>query len=222
MSSDSAFAAARNAQETRLVAVVREMFDERGLRDPAIDEIARTVGINKATVYRHVASKDELLLLVLESYQHEMRDLYAEVDEDSEALVQLLELGERYTTFCVKYPAYLTCLHGLMSRAYDDLAQTVSPGVLVRVFGSVGEVNSRIARVLERGKEQGVFTMEEDPDTAVQLLYAATAGAMQLMRLGVGVRNKQTGFPDVFPLDYDTLRTMLMRAAMAVVGVRES
>jgi AcrR family transcriptional regulator len=219
MSSDPGSAFARPAQEARLVAVVRTMFDEAGVRDPSIDGIAKAVGINKATVYRHVASKEELLLLVLESYQHEMRDLYAGVSDKLDPLAQLMEFGDLYMDFCGKYPAYLSCLNGLMSRSYDDLAQVVSPGVLVRVFASVGEVNSRVARVLARGKEQGVFMMEEDADTTVQLLYAATAGVMQLARLGVGVREQQTGFPDVFQLDEQVLRSMMMRAAAAVVAV---
>jgi AcrR family transcriptional regulator len=221
MSSDLGFTHPRSAQEGRLIAAVRTMLDDGGLRDPSMDEIARAVGINKATVYRHVASKDELLLLVLESYQREMHDLYAEVDEDTDPLTQFVELGERYMAFCAKYPAYLGCLHGLMTRTYDELAQLVSPGVLVRVFASVGEVNSRVARVLSQGKQQGVFTLTEDPDTAVQLLYAATAGVLQLVQFGVGVREQKSGFPDVFPLDQDVVRTMLMRAAAAVVGIRE-
>ncbi len=58
----------RREREREIVAATRRLFDERGLQDAPIEDIARAVGINKALIYRHFSSKEELFVLTLTSY----------------------------------------------------------------------------------------------------------------------------------------------------------
>ena len=53
----------------------RALFDAREMRDANIDDIARAVGVNRAIIYRHFASKDELFALTLAEYLTELQDL---------------------------------------------------------------------------------------------------------------------------------------------------
>ena len=48
----------RRDRERDLVKATRALFDERGLQDAPVEEIARAVGINKALIYRLFASKE--------------------------------------------------------------------------------------------------------------------------------------------------------------------
>src|SRR4051794_20558565 len=68
--------AARADRERQIVAATRLLFDERGIQEAAIDGVARAGGINKALISRHVASKEELFILVLVSSLAELRDGY--------------------------------------------------------------------------------------------------------------------------------------------------
>src|SRR3954462_1038654 len=70
-------AIARADRERQIVAATRELFDEQGVQEAAIDGVARAVGINKALIYRHVASKEELFILVLVSYLEELSEGFA-------------------------------------------------------------------------------------------------------------------------------------------------
>jgi AcrR family transcriptional regulator len=45
----------------RLVAVAAELFYRHGIRAIGVDAIAEAAGTNKMTLYRHFASKDELV-----------------------------------------------------------------------------------------------------------------------------------------------------------------
>ena len=45
----------------RILAAARELFYGRGIRTVSVDEIAAAAGTNKMTLYRHFASKDELV-----------------------------------------------------------------------------------------------------------------------------------------------------------------
>lgn len=56
----------RQERERLIVQAAAEMLVERGYHDMAIDEIAARVGISKGTVYLHFASKEDLVLALLD------------------------------------------------------------------------------------------------------------------------------------------------------------
>jgi AcrR family transcriptional regulator len=49
----------------RLIAATAEIIDERGPLGVRIDEVAERAGVSRATLYRHVADKDELVREVI-------------------------------------------------------------------------------------------------------------------------------------------------------------
>jgi AcrR family transcriptional regulator len=59
----------------RILAVARELFYQRGIHAVGVDAIAEAAGTNKMTLYRHFASKDELVAACL-------RELAAETDAE--------------------------------------------------------------------------------------------------------------------------------------------
>ncbi len=52
----------------RILNAARELFYERGLRAVGVEEIADAAGTNKMTLYRHFASKDELVAACLRQF----------------------------------------------------------------------------------------------------------------------------------------------------------
>src|SRR3712207_9199672 len=67
----------RRVRERDLVAATRKLFDERGMQEAPIEEIARSVGIARGLVYRTFSSKDELFVLTVTDY---LRDLSVLLD----------------------------------------------------------------------------------------------------------------------------------------------
>src|SRR6188508_3651367 len=61
-------AARRRAREREILVATRRLFDENGVRDAQIEDIARAVGVNRAIIYRHFSGKEELFALTLVSY----------------------------------------------------------------------------------------------------------------------------------------------------------
>ena len=51
--------------DERLLETAYELFSARGVRDVGVDELVERAGVAKATLYRHFASKDELILAFL-------------------------------------------------------------------------------------------------------------------------------------------------------------
>ena len=54
------------------MAATRRLFDEKGVREAHIDDIARAVGVNRAIVYRHFTGKEDLFALTMVSYLVEL------------------------------------------------------------------------------------------------------------------------------------------------------
>jgi AcrR family transcriptional regulator len=52
--------------DERLLETAYDLFSVRGVRDVGVDELVERAGVAKATLYRHFASKDELILAFLQ------------------------------------------------------------------------------------------------------------------------------------------------------------
>jgi AcrR family transcriptional regulator len=193
-------ATTRRSRERDIVAATRALFDERGVQDAPMEEIARAVGINKALIYRHFASQEELFVLTVTHYLDELGGRFAAVDPSMEPMDRLRRLSEVYLEFCLEYPAFLDCALSLMRRPYGELGERVSPGVLFRLGQAMSSCLSPLSQVLAEGAEQGVFKVS-DPDFLANLLYAQGLGAMHLARVAAGVRELAPNVPQIFPVD---------------------
>src|SRR3954449_12132703 len=79
----TAAAARRRRRETEILEATRALFDERGIRDAQIEDIARAVGINRAIIYRHFSGKEELFALTLVGYLDELAVRLRSTDDES-------------------------------------------------------------------------------------------------------------------------------------------
>src|SRR3981081_1004544 len=76
---------------TRLLAVAGELFYRHGIRAVGVDAIAEAAGTNKMTLYRHFASKDELVAEYLRQAAKQADACWAQFasDHPGDALAQL-------------------------------------------------------------------------------------------------------------------------------------
>jgi AcrR family transcriptional regulator len=199
----------RRKREAEIVDATRALFDERGMQDAPIEEIAAAVGINKALIYRHFASKEELFVLTMTRYLEELDGRFREIPEDLEPVEQFRAAGEAFIDFMLQYPAFLDCALMLMRRPFTALVGEVSEGILLRLGQAMSACLSRTSRILEAGAEQGVFRVT-DPDYIANHLYAQGLGAMHLARVAAGVRELAPGVPTTFPIEpSDVARTAI-------------
>jgi AcrR family transcriptional regulator len=190
----------RREREREILAATRVVFDERGMQDAPIEAIAREVGINKALIYRHFSSKEELFVLTMTSYLSEIAERLDGVPSDLDPVAQLEEGWRRYTDYCLEYPAFLDCGLSLMRQSAENLRETISDAVWIRLGQSMAGCLSRLSRILALGAAEGVFEVE-DPDFTANHLYTQTLGTMHLARIGVGVRAGAGGVPEPFAID---------------------
>ena len=61
----TAAAVRRRKREAEIISAARQLFDQNGVRDALVEQVAQAVGINRAIVYRHFTGKEELFALTL-------------------------------------------------------------------------------------------------------------------------------------------------------------
>ncbi len=97
-------------RERSIVDATRTLFDQRGMQDAPIDEIAREVGLSRALIYRHFSSKEELFTLTVTRYLDELAERLADADAaDADPRERLERVTDAFTGFCIDYPAFLDC-----------------------------------------------------------------------------------------------------------------
>src|SRR6202789_3661901 len=75
----------------RILAAAGELFYRHGIRAVGVDSIAEAAGTNKMTLYRHFASKDELVAEYLRQSANEADECWAHLQQahPGDALAQL-------------------------------------------------------------------------------------------------------------------------------------
>ncbi|MGA8845470.1 MAG: TetR/AcrR family transcriptional regulator [Nocardioides sp.] len=214
-----AAATRRRAREAEIIAATRSLFDARGVRDAQIEDIARSVGINRAIVYRHFTGKEELFALTVVSYLDELRDaLSAAAADVTGPPAQLSAIVEAFVAYGVSHPAFVDCAQSLMRRSGPELLAEISESALFRLGRGISSALTIMSSVLEAGVASGDFTTTEDPVLLANLFYASGLGSLQLARVGILVKEAAPGIPTVGTISADQVRQHLVGSALALAG----
>jgi len=210
----SAAAARRRAREAEIVRATRRLFDERGVRDAQIEDIARAVGINRAIVYRHFTGKEEIFALTLVDYLDELREALAAADiEDGAATDRLAATIGAFVEYGVSHPAFVDCAQALMRRRGPELFDEISESALFRLGRAMTGAMAPLHAVFEDGARSGELHVE-DPALLANLLYGTGLGALQLAHVGLTVAESSPGVPIVGTISPEQVRDHLVATAI--------
>ena len=209
----------RPQRERDLVQATRALFDERGVQDAPIEEIARAAGIARGLVYRHFSSKEELFVLTVTDYLDELGgEQERAIAGVTDPVLRLERLAEAYASFAARYPAFLDSSLSLMRRPASELQATISDSVWLRLGQGMARCIGHLARVLREGAEDGTFPAVEDPDLTANVMWTKMLGAMNLARIGVGVREVAPGVPGLFEVTPEQVVRSCVEDALVVAG----
>jgi AcrR family transcriptional regulator len=203
-------------REQDIVDATRTLFDERGMQDVPIDDIARAVGLSRALIYRHFSSKEELFILTVTRYLAELAErLEVAAAASDEPIPRLEAVTGTFADFALEYPAFLDCAISLLRRPSTVLRELVSDAVWIRLGQGMAACLGVCADALSYGRDAGVFTVE-DPDFTANHLWTVALGTMHLARSGVAVSRSQDGTPMAIPVDPEVVRAAAVHAAVAI------
>lgn len=199
--------ASRQRIEAQIVELGRRHLVEHGVAGLSLRAIARELGMVSSAVYRYVASRDELLTLLLVDAYNDLadaveaaRDAMAEVWSDD-----VLAIAHAVRRWALTHPARWALLYGSPVPGYQAPAErTVRPGarVLGALFDAVaagiatGDIMltdhtapQPISSDLQRVRDNFGFPGDDRVVAKCLLLWAAIVGAVSLevfARYGAG------------------------------------
>jgi AcrR family transcriptional regulator len=210
----------QEVRERELVAATRALFDERGMQEAPIEEIARAVGIARGLVYRQFSSKDELFVATVTDYLDELGEVLEEaVESEVGSQAQLERLTEAFAVYCTRYPAFLDCSLSLMRRPARELRAAISNSIWLGLGEAMARCIGCLGRVLHAGRDDGSFELP-DPDFTANALWTQGLGMMHLARIGVGLRQEASGGPELFTIHPHRVVRTCVESALALVGAR--
>ena len=212
----SAAAARRRQREREILDATRALFDERGVRDAQIEDIAQAVGINRAIVYRHFTGKEELFALTLVGYLDELRVVLADsVAGLTGADDRLGATVSAFVDFGLEHPAFVDCAQALMRRTGPELLEEINEGAMFRLGRAISSCLAVVSAILDDGVSNGDFRVQDTTLLANQL-YASGLGALQLARVGMLVSEAAPGIPAIHRVTGEQVKTYLVTSALAL------
>jgi AcrR family transcriptional regulator len=205
-----------------IIAATRALFDERGVRDAQIDDIARAVGVNRAIIYRHFTGKEELFGLTLVGYLDELAERLRTADEPAATPPERLRLmTAAFHDYGMTYPAFVDCAQTLMRNTGSELFAEISQDAVFRLGRAIARCLGHLVEVLEAGNRSGDFHID-DVHLLANTLYAQGLGTMALARVGLLVKEAAPGTPTVAALSAEQVKDYLVGASVAMaVGITD-
>jgi AcrR family transcriptional regulator len=191
----------RDRIESQIIELGRRHLVTEGAAGLSLRAIARDLGMVSSAVYRYVASRDELLTLLLVDAYSELADAVdaARAAEDSWQ-DRLLGMAHAAREWAVAHPASWALLYGSPVPGYRAPAErTVGPGTRVvgAMFGAIGEgiavgdipePDSTVAQPLssdfDRLRQEFDFAGSDSAVAKCFLLWAGLVGAISLEVFG--------------------------------------
>ena len=206
----------RAERKKEILDATRALFDERGVRDAQIDDIARAVGINRAIIYRHFSGKEELFAMTLVGYLEELSLALESADDPTAAPAdRLRSITAAFLDFGSAFPAFVDCAQALLRRRGDELMEEVSESVMFKLGLGMSTSLAHVVHVLEAGSASGEFHVR-DPYLLANIFYTQALGVLNLATLQLSVREQNPGLPAVDAVPFDEVKAYLQRAAVAM------
>ncbi len=161
---------------SQILDVAERLVQERGFNGFSYGDVANELGITRAALHYHFASKAELGDALIERYAERFFDALERVDAD------LPDAPEKLRAYAQLYGDVFRddrmCLCGMLAADYATLPDPMRDRV-VRFFD---ENEVWLARVLQDGRSAATIRFDGSPRVVARTLIAGLEGAMLVSR----------------------------------------
>ena len=167
---------ARARTPTRILDTAEKLVQVRGFNAFSYADIAKALGIQKASLHHHFATKADLGLALVARYRHDFLGALAAIEsETADPLERLARYGDLYGSVLRRKRM---CLCGMLAA---DVA-TLPKGMRASVSEFFAENERWLTRVLETGRAAGALEFDESAASMAAFFISSLEGAMLMAR----------------------------------------
>jgi len=167
---------ARTGTADRILDLAEHLVQTRGFNGFSYADIARELGVTKASLHYHFPTKADLGLRLIERYSESFARSLACINAGDDSA------GTKLATYASIYRRVLNddrmCLCGMLAADYSTLPEPMRSAV-TRFFE---ENEAWLTGVLAQGREDGDLSFPGEPVDVARLLVGALEGGMLLAR----------------------------------------
>lgn len=157
-----------------IVASARAHLAAGGYNSFSYADLSSEVGIAKASIHHHFATKADLVRVVVQLYRQEARNgLQALSSQVPEPVAQLRAYAD-YWIACIRDGTSSFCVCAMLAAELPVIPAEVA----VEVKGFFQDLSAWLAQVLTQGAADGSFALQAAPEKEAESLMAAVHGAM--------------------------------------------
>jgi TetR/AcrR family transcriptional repressor of nem operon len=170
-------AASETTTKDRILDVAQQLVQARGFSGFSYADIAAKVGIRKASIHHHFATKGVLGAELMARYRTDFgRALQSIEKSGGGSRSKLRKYGRLFVD--VLRDGHRMCLCGMLAADFDALPKSVR----TEVSGFFDDNETWLTRVLETGRAEGDLSFTGPVEVQAQVILAALEGAMLVAR----------------------------------------
>jgi TetR/AcrR family transcriptional repressor of nem operon len=165
------------ATRSRILDVTQRLIQARGFSAFSYADIAAEIGIKKASVHHHFATKAELAHALMVRYRFLFGGALTQIEHDRASAVARLKAYQQLFSNVLRDDNRM-CMCGMLAADFDALPPQVRGEV--RAFFDDNEY--WISRVLAEGKRKRQLAFRGKPEARARLVLSTLEGAMLVAR----------------------------------------
>ncbi|MDP7673391.1 MAG: TetR/AcrR family transcriptional regulator [Dehalococcoidia bacterium] len=159
-------------RQHQIVEAARELIATGGVDSLTIRGLASRVGVTEAAIYRHVASKEEVMLLLLQEVQESLFQAISRATRsDRHALERLEHMLQLHVS-------YVELRQGISFVVIAQAAQFEEPRVRSAGRRLVEKYLSLVSEIITQGIERGEIDKTVSPDAAAMIFFGMIQSAV--------------------------------------------
>ncbi len=166
----------KEQRKTEIIDAAERLFFSRSYEDVSMDDIAREVELNKATIYLYFKNKETLYATIVLRGIRILKEKYTEcMEKQVPGIVKVALMGQAYYQFSQEYPDYLRLIHFYGSERFSK-----ENPYTAEIGKGYGTCRMILEDAIREGIDDGTIRADLDPFLTSMYLMISFMGILSL------------------------------------------
>ncbi|HDS63274.1 MAG TPA: TetR/AcrR family transcriptional regulator [Methanofollis liminatans] len=166
----------KEQRKTEIIDAAERLFFSRRYEEVSMDEIAREVELNKATIYLYFKNKEALFATIVLRGVQILKEKYLEcMEKQVPGIARVALMGQAYYEFSQEYPDYLRLIHFYGSERFSG-----ENPYTAEIGKGYGACRMILRDAIQEGIDDGTIRADLDPFLTSMYLMTSFMGILSM------------------------------------------
>lgn len=187
-----------------IIEAAEKLFFSKGFDDVSMGDIAKEVGVNRATLYLYFEDKESIYFAVVLRGMHIMHDLFEEgVARETTGIRKIEATGRAFFNFYRRHPDYYRLFHYAGSDRFD----TACCSAAEEIMALNKEIMMTMVEAIQTGMKDGTIRSDLNPLEMAIFLSTASQSVISLPpEMRAALESQGTSFEEYVEHSMDFMR----------------